>query len=208
THPEKKMEINQGIKRNAARLQRLTNDILDVTRIESHTLKLNKERFNLNDLISHIIEDYRNQIDNVHIQLMHNSDKTNDYNENNNLVVVEADKSRLAQVISNLLSNSIKFTNSEGSISVRSEKKDSLVIVSVKDTGTGIDPEILPKLFTKFATKSQTSGTGLGLFISKSIIEAHGGKIWGENYIHDTKKGSIFAFSLPLNNHSRGSKIP
>ena len=208
THPEKKMEINQGIKRNAARLQRLTNDILDVTRIESHTLKLNKETFNLNDLISHIIEDYRNQIDNVHIQLMHNSDKTSDYNENNNLVVVEADKSRLTQVISNLLSNSIKFTNSEGSISVSSEKKDSLVIVSVKDTGTGIDPEIMPKLFTKFATKSQTSGTGLGLFISKSIIEAHGGKIWGENYIHDTKKGSIFAFSLPLNNHSRGSKIP
>ena len=208
THPEKKMEINQGIKRNAARLQRLTNDILDVTRIESHTLKLNKETFNLNDLISHIIEDYRNQIDNVHIQLMHNSDKTSDYNENNNLVVVEADKSRLTQVISNLLSNSIKFTNSEGSISVRSEKKDSHVIVSVKDTGTGIDPEIMPKLFTKFATKSQTSGTGLGLFISKSIIEAHGGKIWGENYIHDTKKGSIFAFSLPLNNHSRGSKIP
>ena len=207
THPEKKMEINQGIKRNAARLQRLTNDILDVTRIESHTLKLNKETFNLNDLISHIIEDYRNQIDNVHIQLMHNSDKTSDYNENNNLVV-EADRSRLTQVISNLLSNSIKFTNSKGSISVRSEKKDSHVIVSVKDTGTGIDPEIMPKLFTKFATKSQTSGTGLGLFISKSIIEAHGGKIWGENYIHDTKKGSIFAFSLPLNNHSRGSKIP
>ncbi|MDW0281669.1 MAG: ATP-binding protein [Nitrososphaeraceae archaeon] len=207
THPEKKMEINQGIKRNAARLQRLTNDILDVTRIESHTLKLNKETFNLNDLISHIIEDYRNQIDNVHIQLMHNSDKTSDYNENNNLVV-EADKSRMTQVISNLLSNSIKFTNSEGSISVRSEKKDSHIIVSVKDTGTGIDPEIMPKLFTKFATKSQTSGTGLGLFISKSIIEAHGGKIWGENYIHDTKKGSIFAFSLPLNNHSRGSKIP
>jgi signal transduction histidine kinase len=207
THPEKKMEINQGIKRNASRLQRLTNDILDVTRIESHTLKLNKEMFNLNDLISHIIEDYRNQIDNAHIQLMHNSDKTSDYNENNNLVV-EADKSRLTLVISNLLSNSIKFTNSEGSISVRSEKKDSHVIVSVKDTGTGIDPEIMPKLFTKFATKSQTSGTGLGLFISKSIIEAHGGKIWGENYIHVAKKGSIFAFSLPLNNHSRGSKIP
>ena len=207
THPEKKMEINQGIKRNAARLQRLTNDILDVTRIESHTLKLNKEMFNLNDLISHIIEDYGNQIDNLQIQLMHNSDKTSDCNENNNLVV-EADKSRLTQVISNLLSNSIKFTNRQGSISVRSEKKDSHVIVSVKDTGTGIDPEIMSKLFTKFATKSHTSGTGLGLFISKSIIEAHGGKIWGENYIHDTKKGSIFAFSLPLNNHSRGSKIP
>ena len=81
------------------------------------------------------------------------------------------------------------------------------VIVSIKDTGIGIAQEIMPRLFTKFATKSE-KGTGLGLFISKSIIEAHGGKIWGENYIDDTKKGSIFAFSLPLNNHSRGSKIP
>jgi signal transduction histidine kinase len=62
----------------------------------------------------------------------------------------------------------------------------------------GIDPEIIPRLFSKFATKSQTSGTGLGLFISKSIIEAHGGKIWGENYTEDKEKGSIFAFSLPL----------
>jgi signal transduction histidine kinase len=202
------MEINQGIKRNAVRLQRLTNDILDVTRIESHTLNLNREMFDLNILISHIIEDYRNQIHNANIQLIQNSDNTSDTNnKNDNPIVVEADKSRLTQVISNLLSNAIKFTNSGGTISVTSERKDSHVIVSVKDTGVGIDPEIIPRLFSKFATKSQTSGTGLGLFISKSIIEAHGGEIWGENYIEDTKKGSIFAFSLPLNNRSN-SIIP
>jgi signal transduction histidine kinase len=204
THPEKKMEINQGIKRNATRLQRLTNDILDVTRIESHTLKLNKERFDLNDIVSHVIEDFRNQANNAHIEL------TSETKKDDSSIVVEADKSRLTQVISNLLSNAMKFTESEGSISVKSEKNHSRIIVSVKDTGRGIDPEIMPRLFTKFATKSQASGTGLGLFISKNIIEAHGGRIWAENYIDRTKNGSIFAFSLPLNSHdgnSRGYQI-
>jgi signal transduction histidine kinase len=204
-HPEKKMEINQGIKRNAARLQRLTNDILDVTRIESHTLNLNKERFDLNDMISYVIEDFRNQANNAHLQLIYSPGINSETDKDKNSIIVEADKSRLVQVISNLLGNAMKFTESEGSISVRSQKNDGHVIVSVKDTGSGIDPEVMPRLFTKFATKSRTSGTGLGLFISKSIIEAHGGKIWGENYIEDTKKGSIFAFSLPLTNNSSRS---
>jgi signal transduction histidine kinase len=201
-HPEKKTEINQGIKRNAARLQRLTNDILDVTRIESHTLNLNKERFDLDEMISHVIEDFRNQANSAHIQLVYTNGITNDTRKDNNPIIVEADKSRLTQVISNLLSNAIKFTENKGSISVRTEKNDSHVIVSIKDTGKGIDPEMMPRLFTKFATKSQTSGTGLGLFISKNIVEAHGGSIWAENYIDGTKNGSIFAFRLPLNNHN------
>jgi len=110
-------------------------------------------------------------------------------------VVIEADKARLAQVISNLLSNAVKFTK-EGTIFISIEKKDNHILVSVKDSGTGIDPEILPRLFTKFATKS-FEGTGLGLFISKSIIEAHGGKIWAENN-SDGKKGATFTFSLPI----------
>jgi two-component system sensor histidine kinase VicK len=96
-------------------------------------------------------------------------------------------------VISNLLSNAIKFTN-EGTISAATEKKDNDVLVSIKDTGAGIDAEILPRLFTKFATKSETGGTGLGLFISKSIIEAQGGKIWAEN--NSNGKGATFTFSL------------
>jgi signal transduction histidine kinase len=108
---------------------------------------------------------------------------------------VHADKERITQVISNLITNSLKFTKS-GKISVTSEKNDNHAMVSVKDTGIGIDPEIIPRLFSKFATKS-FSGTGLGLFISKSIIEAHGGKIWAAN--NSDGKGATFAFSLPVN---------
>jgi signal transduction histidine kinase len=100
-------------------------------------------------------------------------------------------------VISNLLNNTIKFTKQEGIITMKAEKKDNKVIISVKDNGRGIDPQIIPRLFTKFATKSETGGTGLGLFISKSIVEAHGGNIWAENNTDD--KGATFYFSLPLN---------
>jgi signal transduction histidine kinase len=185
------------ITRNAKRLQRLTEDILDVSRIESHSLKLNKERFNLDDLISSVIDDYRNHIqkDNVEIKLL--------YERNNkDNIFVEADRERLIQVISNLLDNAIKFTK-EGTISIITEEKDSKVVVSVKDTGTGIDPEILPRLFSKFASKSERGGTGLGLFICKNIVEAHGGKIWIENNnIYDGKKGATFTFSLAVSNSS------
>jgi signal transduction histidine kinase len=186
------------ITRNAKRLQRLTEDILDVTKIESHSLKLNKERFNLNDLISSIIEDYRNRIekDNIAVKLLYEP------NNKDNIIFVEADRGRLIQVISNLLDNAIKFTK-EGTISIITEEKDSKVVVSVKDTGTGIDPEILPRLFSKFVTKSERGGTGLGLFICKNIVEAHGGKIWVEsNDIYDGKKGATFTFSLPVSNSS------
>ena len=108
--------------------------------------------------------------------------------------VVEVDKGRITQVISNLLTNAIKFTKN-GTIKVFLERKGNEIVVSVKDTGTGIDAEILPRLFTKFSTKSDT-GTGLGLFISKSIVEAHDGKIWAEN--NADGKGAKFSFSLPI----------
>jgi signal transduction histidine kinase len=177
--------------RNAKRLQRLAEDILDATKIESHLLKLNKERFDLNELISIVVQDYKNQIekDNRGIKLLDNHSKQD--------TVVEADRSRLTQVISNLLSNAVKFTT-EGTISISTEKKDNQVIVSVKDTGSGIDHEILPRLFSKFSAKS-FEGTGLGLFISKNIVEAHGGKIWAENN-NDSygENGATFYFMLPL----------
>jgi signal transduction histidine kinase len=188
-------QLLDTITRNAKRLQRLTSDILDVTKIESHSLKLNKERFNLADLISSsIIEDYRNRIekDNVAVKLLYEP------NNKDNNIFVEADRGRLIQVISNLLDNAIKFTK-EGTICIITEEKDSKVIVSVKDTGSGIDPEILPRLFSKFVTKSERGGTGLGLFICKSIVEAHGGKIWIEsNDIYKEKGGATFSFSLPI----------
>jgi signal transduction histidine kinase len=127
------------------------------------------------------------------------------------IILVEADRRRLIQVISNLLDNAIKFTE-EGTVTVTTmERKDdgdgagggeAEVVVYIKDTGTGIDPELMPRLFTKFATKSY-QGTGLGLFISKSIVEAHGGRMWAENNKNgsNTKhNGATFYFTLPVMN--------
>ncbi len=185
------LNLIDAISRNAKRLRRLTENILDVTRIESKSLKLNKEQFNLNDVIVNTINYITaNKYFNTKkddIKILYDSDID---------ISVNADKERLSQVIFNLLSNAIKFTNGEGgNISIISKKKDNQLIVSVKDTGSGIDPEILPRLFSKFATNS-FEGTGLGLFISKSIIEAHGGRIWAEN--NSDGKGATFSFSLPI----------
>jgi nitrogen-specific signal transduction histidine kinase len=174
--------------RNAKKLQTLANNILDITRIESQSLQLKKERVNLTEVLLHSIKDIKNQIlDSGKIKVVY--DPKEDF-------FVEADKERITQVISNLLGNAIKFTK-EGSISITEQMNDNKeVVVNVHDTGSGIDPEIMPRLFTKFATKSDT-GTGLGLFISKSIIEAHGGRIWAENN-NDGKGGATFTLSLPL----------
>ncbi|MFL6349837.1 MAG: ATP-binding protein [Nitrososphaeraceae archaeon] len=211
-HPERKEEMIQALSRNAGRLQRLTDDILDVTRIESETLMLKIEPLNIGDLISSIVEDYRNQIEknNDNVELYHYKPENND-----DSIIVEADRARLIQVISNLLDNAVKFTNKQynkrGSIYVNVEKKNKNgnkkqeVIVAIKDNGTGIDPEIMPRLFTRFATKSET-GTGLGLFISKSIIEVHGGRIWAEN--NTDGDGATFTFSLPIGQqqHQQGQE--
>jgi len=195
-------ELLDAIVRNAARLQRLSEDILDVTRIEGKAFKLNKEMINLNDMILTVIKDYRNQIAkdakkknnimNVKILFEYNEGKGKQGKD----LCILADSYRLTQVISNLLNNAIKFTKN-GTITVGLEKQDNNkhVIVYVKDTGQGIAPEILPKLFTKFTSKSE-KGTGLGLFISKSIVESHGGTIWAENNRHS--KGATFTINLPL----------
>ena len=162
------------IGRNAERLKRLAENILDVARIESQSLIFNKERLNLKEVISDAIQnDSRNQI-----YYYHNTVPVifEPKYENNEGIYVEAEKERLIQIIENLICNAIKFTK-DGAIvvSLSSVAVSNQVIVSVKDTGVGIDQEILPRLFDKFASKSFQE-TGLGLFISKSIIEAHGGK--------------------------------
>ena len=204
------LEMLQIILRNANRLRQLTEDILDVTRIESDTLKLRKEKFNLNDVILNVVDDCRKQIANGNVKLM--------YDLGNSVTLVEADKRRLTQVFSNLLNNALKFTK-EGNVTVSSilKRKDigrdgaggeerareEEVLIAVKDTGTGIDPELMPRLFTKFATKSY-QGTGLGLFISKAIVEAHGGKMWAENNNNNNDSsgkrlsGATFYFTLPV----------
>jgi signal transduction histidine kinase len=197
------LELLDVIVRNANRLRRLTNDILDVTKIESHTLKLNKERFNLNDVLTNAINDITTNKD-----IFKNNKKKNLvklsllYQQQPQDIFVQADKASMTQVISNLISNAVKFTK-EGTISISLQKKreeedsSDIAIISIKDTGIGISSNILPRLFSKFATGSSfEGGIGLGLFISKSIIGAHGGKIWAEN--NTDGKGATFYFSLPL----------
>jgi signal transduction histidine kinase len=182
-------EFLDAIVRNAKRLQRLTENILDVTRIESQSLQINKERFNLNEKIRDVINDVNNQVG------FHNNAVSILFEPKQDFFV-EADKVRIYEVISNLLKNAIQFTKG-GTINIAAAEKVDYneMLVSVKDTGKGIDPEIMPRLFTKFATKSVT-GTGLGLYISRSIIEAHGGRMWAQN--NPDGRGATFYFSLPL----------
>ncbi|MGB7679899.1 MAG: HAMP domain-containing sensor histidine kinase [Nitrososphaeraceae archaeon] len=184
------IQLLDVIKRNAQRLQRLTEDILDVSRIESQTLKMHKEKVNIGDRLLYVIGDTKKDIPDPYKLKIFLTEPVESY-------YVEADMGRLTQVVSNLLSNAVKFTDKGGEISVHVEKDDTnqQIIVSVKDNGQGIDPEIFPRLFSKFTSKSHV-GTGLGLFISKKIIEAHGGRIWAQN--NSGGKGSTFSFTLPM----------
>ena len=184
------------IMRNAKRLQRLTDNLLDITKIESQSLLLKKEKFNLNIMISEVLKDYVNKQKNqLIVKIVYDFKRKDD-------IIVEADRDRLVQVIRNLLDNALKFTTHNNqtifvSIDKNKEgKEEEEVIVSVKDTGEGISDKILYKLFTKFATSDPTTGTGLGLHICKKIIEAHGGRIWGVNNLDG--KGALFKFTLPL----------
>lgn len=176
--------------KSGKRLQRVSENILDVTRIESNTLKINKEGLNIKDLIYDLFQDF-----NYHL---HSNYKEKDVElkfEAKEDIFVTADRSRLAQVIMNLFHNAIKFTD-KGIIAVSVEMVDGNVLVKVKDTGTGISNIVSSQLFTKFTIKSET-GTGLGLFISKNIVEAHGGNMWAENNMGE--KGATFAFTIPAN---------
>jgi signal transduction histidine kinase len=219
-------EFLDTIVRNAKRLQSLSENILDITKIESRTLKLNKEKFNINEKIRNVINDIKSKKEEDVIQISFDNPKVDP-------IVVEADSIRIYQVISNLLTNAVKSTkksigssgsgknngsddgdvsgtitvftdikynntygkNDNTSSSISNHNDEDEVIISIKDRGTGIDADIQEKLFSKFVTKSDT-GSGLGLYISKGIVEAHGGKIWAEN--NTDGKGATFTLSLPV----------
>jgi signal transduction histidine kinase len=190
--------------RNAKRLEKLTEDILDVSRIEGRNLQLTKSYFDFNQTIKQVIEDHQKEVLDKNVKLSFESG-------NNVTNKIYADEARLQQVIDNLISNAINFT-SDGTIIISSykgkedknEKDDDpdkeSIVVEIKDTGAGIDPEMMPRLFEKFATRS-ISGTGLGLYISKSIIDSHGGKIWAYN--NKDSKGATFTFTVPVDKNSK-----
>ncbi|HJU34910.1 MAG TPA: ATP-binding protein [Nitrososphaera sp.] len=197
-------EFIDVILRNGQRLGKLVEDVLDVTKIESQSLELRKEHFDLNDLVISIIDDIlaAEAESRVYGMPSRRKEKTNvkvTYEPKH--VPVYADRNRVAQVISNLLNNALKFTR-EGYVKITIDKKRdkassdrNVAIISVCDSGSGVDPEIMPRLFSKFSSKS-FSGTGLGLYICKNIIEAHGGRIWAEN--NNDAKGATFSFTLPV----------
>jgi signal transduction histidine kinase len=189
---ERRDEI-RVIARNARRLKRLTQDILDVSKIESGYFTLNIQTTDLNEAISSVIMDCRNNLE-YGIRTENSEKEKVKIKYEPKKLMIEADRERIHQVMSNLISNALKFTN-EGTVIVKTEVIDGLAQIKVKDTGSGIDPEIMPRLFQKFTTNS-AKGTGLGLYLSNSIVQAHGGRMWAEN--NADGKGATFAFTLPI----------
>jgi len=179
----------KAILRNASRLKMLSNNLTDFTKMDADTLRLKKDRFDLGTLILSLVEDFRNmsRYQESKIKITVQSQKH---------VFVNADSERLAQVVLNLLDNATKFTKN-GDISIKVDKRHdaNYTLVTMTDTGPGIDNNVKPNLFSKFTTSSH-SGTGLGLYICKNIIEAHGGTIWAEN---NDKGGATFSFKIPIN---------
>ncbi len=199
-----KIEISRDdlnlIRRNAKRLERLSSDLLDVSKIESNSLKLHREWFDLDQKIMDVISDARSSL---HDQKKEKIRIIRDRSGApiNKPVRVYCDKERIYQVLSNLIANAIKFTD-EGEIVVRCGERNGHAVVSVIDSGRGIENEIMPRLFSKFVSRSD-SGTGLGLYLSKNIIESHGGKIWAENNVG--RKGATVSFTLPMSPTDGGS---
>jgi signal transduction histidine kinase len=187
----------RGIIYNAKRLDQLAGNILEGAKIENQSLQLNKEQFNLKDILTDIIDDYNNLL-----TIKESKDVKLRYKPKDILIV--ADKVRVGRVISNLLNNAIKFT-SRGEITIsvielkhnnndEDDDGNGEIQVNIKDTGTGLSPAILPKLFSKFVS-TDSGGTGLGLFVSRNIVEAHGGKIQAQN--NDDGIGTMFSFTIP-----------
>jgi two-component system, OmpR family, sensor histidine kinase VicK len=209
-------EIIEVIIRNANRLKRLAEVILEVSNIENGTFRLDeKQRVDLQSIIIGIIDDMRkkyiNKANRVQILFHYNVDNNNnnnrnvDNNQKNEGLIINCDSNKIDQALFNLVDNAMKFTD-DGKVIVSVKKEieasdknsdgNIMIVVRVSDTGTGIDSSIKQRLFEKFSSKAKGHGTGLGLYISKNIIEAHGGKMWGEN--NADGKGATFAFSLPL----------
>jgi len=184
------------IVKNAKRLRGLAQEILDVTRIESKGFDLNLETFDLVSLLSNIVTDIREQISKLERDINITFELEEKPTNGTEVILVNADKDKITQVISNLLGNAVKFTK-DGTISIKvsTDKESGEAIICIKDTGQGIDPGIVPHLFTKFSSKS-FEGIGLGLFIAKNIVEAHGGRIWAEN--NSDGKGAVFFFTLRI----------
>ncbi len=213
TDPQKQRKFIDVIIRNAHKLENLAEDILDVTRIESGRLQLSMEKIDLYELVKGVVSDFQAVIKSkfdknenssnraiICLKEEYPDDWATDPGQERPMVVL-ADANRIVQVIANLLSNAVKFSKQRDralitvTTGIRLIDNRSMAVVSISDQGQGIDPQIVSRLFQKFISGSQ-KGTGLGLYISKKIVNAHGGEIWAEN--NNSGIGATFVFTLPL----------
>jgi signal transduction histidine kinase len=212
---DKNGQFITAINRNASRLHKLTEYLLDVAKIERDTLKIKKEKCDINEKIKHVLAGFGSKqeaeegIDGFSYKMRSRNIELTVVKPKTNPIVGYVDIVRFEQAISNLIGNAIKFIDKDAgkvTISVgvvveyakdthKDIKNKKNLTISVKDNGRGIHPDMSHKLFHKFTSKAGF-GTGLGLFICKNIIEGHGGKIWAEN--NKDGKGATFSFSLPL----------
>lgn len=189
----------ENLFKNAKRLEKITNDILDVSKIDSENFELSRTDFDLNDVIKKAVDNHEKDASDRNVKIIFEPKKEE-------IKTVNADESKIRQVIDSLLSNALDFTK-DGTItmkvydlSIRSDDKEDhdtqeSIAIEVKDTGSGINEEIMPRLFEKFSRRSD-SGAGLGLYISKKIVDMHGGKFWAQN--NRGAKGATFTFTLPI----------
>jgi PAS domain S-box-containing protein len=178
------------IETGARRLENLIDDLLDFARIDAGTFKLHPRPFDLHDKVREVLFALQPQAQRAQVAL--------DDDLAPEPLVVEADPQRIGQVLFNLVSNALKFTEPKGAITLRARSVDGMVLCEVADTGIGIGPEELPRLFQRFSqldAGANRGGTGLGLSISKAIVEAHGGQIGVKS---QPGRGSTFSFTLPI----------
>jgi signal transduction histidine kinase len=212
SEPQTKYEYAEPLMRNATRLQKIISNILDISKIDNDMLMLNIERFNLTKTILQVVEDTRTQI------IRENKDASIIYDPNGlrrggkekeEDIFIDGNKERISQVISNILDNAVRFVK-EGTITISVDTNNTIssnndgvgnspkeILINIKDSGQGIDSELLPRLFTKLTSKDGAAGNGLGFYICKNIVKSHGGRIWAEN--NKNEIGATFSFSSPLN---------
>ena len=189
---EKQRHTVESINSLGCRMTRLVNDLLDVARIDQQRLVMRKETVDMTGIIEKVIKDASLLAGAKNIEIT--------FNANKKIPRITGDPERIKLVVENLLNNSMKYTTKRGKIDIKLSRKDNELIFSIRDNGVGIPEEQHDQVFDKFfrsdnVVKYQTEGTGLGLYITKNIIEQSRGKIWFQSI---ENVGSIFSFSLPI----------